>query len=550
MTSSGRALTGRVVAAVGIALVVVIGPASSAGAHAVLQGSEPAGGQVLAEAPSRVVLRFDEQVEVSFGSIRLYDADGERVEVGSPAHLPSDSRAVAVSLPHFGQGGYVVTWRVVSADSHPVHGAFTFRLGQGSGADTGSLSRRLLAAQGGSAVVGALFAVVRWLAYAAVALLAGGLVLALFAWPRLLVDRRAGLVLTMAAAVALATTVVGIGLQGAYAGGLDLAAASHPAAWRSVLHTRFGKVWSARILLLGAALPLLAILRRGRRHPAVTVTATALAVGLVASFGLAGHPAAGDDVVAAVAADVLHVGAVSIWLSGLVLLAVVTLAPRRDVDRGAVDRFSAIALGCVAVIVATGTFQAWRQVGSVDGLTETTYGRLLLVKLGVFVALVAVAAASRRWLRARSASPGGLAPLRLRVAGEAVLGAAVLAVTALLVNAQPARSALALPYSSELRAEHVLVDVVVDPAKAGPTAVHLYTLTPEGAVEGVQQVTATFDLPAKDIAPIPVPLTQAGPGHFLTTGFDLPLPGRWRLTVKVLVDEFTQDQVVATVSIR
>lgn len=552
MRSSRRPRLVMVLTPLALVLLFVLGVAAPADAHAVLQSTEPSGGQVLDRAPNRVVLRFDEQVEVSFGSIRVYDASGARVDVGAPAHMPSDSNAVVVSLPHLDDGGYVVTWRVVSADSHPVHGAFSFRIGKATSADTSGLSRRLLADQGGSATVGAVFAVVRWLAYLSVTLLVGGLVLVLFAWKNLFSDRRARVIVISAAAVALATTVLGIGLQGAYAGGLDLAAVTHSAVWRSVLETRFGHVWASRGVVLAIAGLLLVPLRGGRRQIPLLAAVAAVAVALAASFGLAGHPAAGNDVAVAVVADVLHVGAVSVWLGGLLLLACVTLARRRE-DGGegiVVERFSAIALGCVIVIITTGAFQTWRQVGSLDGLTKTTYGNLLLVKLGLFALLIVLAAGSRRWLRARRTSRSEFAPLRRRVAGEAVLGIAILAVTALLVNAQPARSALALPYSGELRAAHVLVDVVVDPAKAGPMGVHFYTLTPEGGVKAVKQLTATFELPDKQIAPIPIPLTQAGPGHFLAAGFDLPLPGRWRLTVNVLLDEFTQEQMTATVTIR
>jgi copper transport protein len=124
--------------------------------------------------------------------------------------------------------------------------------------------------------------------------------------------------------------------------------------------------------------------------------------------------------------------------------------------------------------------------------------------------------------------------LRLSVLVELALAAAILAVTAGLVNAQPARSALALPYSIEVHAgPNVLVDVIVDHAKAGPVAVHIYTLTPDGAQLDVPEVRGYFSLPPAGIRDLPVPLQKAGPGHFLNTSFDVPLRGTWRLQLTV-----------------
>ena len=123
---------------------------------------------------------------------------------------------------------------------------------------------------------------------------------------------------------------------------------------------------------------------------------------------------------------------------------------------------------------------------------------------------------------------------------ELVLAAGIVAVTAVLVNAQPARQAAALPYSAEVHAgPNVLVDVVVDPAKAGPVAVHLYTLGADGAQLDVVSVDATFSLPSAGISNLVVPLQRAGPGHFSVYGFAVPLRGRWKLNMTVRIDQFT-----------
>jgi copper transport protein len=133
------------------------------------------------------------------------------------------------------------------------------------------------------------------------------------------------------------------------------------------------------------------------------------------------------------------------------------------------------------------------------------------------------------------------------VLAEITLAVGILALSAALVNAQPARTALALPYAAEVHAgPDVLVDVVVDPTRAGPVSIHLYTLTPAGAQIDVPEVDATFSLSSAGIGNLKVPLQKAGPGHYLAYDFDIPLRGAWRLQMTVrttAIDEFNADPV-------
>ena len=122
-----------------------------------------------------------------------------------------------------------------------------------------------------------------------------------------------------------------------------------------------------------------------------------------------------------------------------------------------------------------------------------------------------------------------------------LLAAVIIAVSALLVNAQPARQALNQPFSAEVRAgPNVLVDVVVDPAKAGPVAIHLYTLSADGAQLDVPDVTATLSLPAAGVTNLAVPLQKGGTGHFLVAGFQVPLRGTWTLNITVRTTAFDE----------
>jgi copper transport protein len=131
--------------------------------------------------------------------------------------------------------------------------------------------------------------------------------------------------------------------------------------------------------------------------------------------------------------------------------------------------------------------------------------------------------------------------LRKAVLVELLLAAAIVGLSAVLVNAQPARQALNQPFSAEVHAgPNVLVDVVVDPAKAGPVAIHLYTLSADGGQLDVREVRATMSLPSAGVTGLTVPLQKGGTGHFLVGGFQVPLKGTWTLTITVRTTEFDE----------
>jgi len=558
---------------------MVLAAAAPAFAHAQLTSTEPVGGTALATSPPRVVLHFGESVEIPLGSIRVFASpSGKQIETGAAGHADGQASSVAVKLPKLDKGTYIVTWRVTSADSHPVHGAFTFVVGSGKGGqEDAALAQKLLASGGGSTTVGAVYAVIRFAAFAALVVLVGGFAFVTLVWPAGAALARPRRLLWSAWGVATVTTLIGIPIQGVYAAGLPLSKVLSSTVLSGVLDERFGRVWSARLVLLLLMAGVLVLLGRRagseRGEAAVPrplmVAAGVLGVALLVTPGLAGHASTQDLVPLAVVSDVVHLSAVSLWLGGLALLTAAVL-PRRLPDElsAVVPRFSRIAFGAVVAILVTGVFQGWREVRSTAALTETTYGKLLIIKVVLFALLVALGFLSRRHVQARyrvpaarlSFGPGAataplsdgetVAQLRRTVGAETVIAVVVLAVTALLVNAQPARSALAQPYSTEMRSDQVLVDVTVDPAKAGPSALHFYTLSPQGAVQEVQDLTATLTLPSRDVGPLAVPVQRAGPGHFVASNFNIPLQGQWTLEVKALLSDIDEATVSAKIPVK
>src|SRR5258708_19427746 len=161
MSDPGRALRvrpplARLFGALALALTVVVIVAAPASAHAVLLSETPRANSTVRTSPSAIDLTFSENVEVSFGSISVFNEKGDRVDIGAPQHVASPAHTVSSSVGHLGTGAYVVTWRVISADSHPVHGALTFTVGNSS-ANADALAAKLEGQGGGTKSVGVLF---------------------------------------------------------------------------------------------------------------------------------------------------------------------------------------------------------------------------------------------------------------------------------------------------------------------------------------------------------------------------------------------------------
>jgi len=562
------------------AAILAVGGATPAGAHAVLRGSEPLDRQVLAEGPARVRLRFSEPVALSSGSIRVLDHHGEPVVGRGATHVRGDNAQVELALPELGRGTYVVAWRVVSADSHPAVGAYSFRIGDST--DDFHVGASLFELPTGSRALGVTFGVARFALYSSLILLVGGAAFLALVWPAGRHARGPRRLVAWAGMAALASTAATFCLQGAYAAGGGLGDVLSPSAVGSVLQTRYGDATVARgALLVGAALAVVGLRRRTgrvgspRRSAMVLVLAGVGAAALLATVSWTGHAATGRYASAALVLDVVHLAAVSIWVGGLAMMAGFVLRGGAGGHAGidgaasAAARFSTVALGAVVVMVVTGTLQAWRQVGGLDELAATDFGRLLVAKIALVAAMLCAARYSRRLIRreapqlapaALSFGPGAaardmpapLARLRRSVAIEATVAMAVVAVTAALVNAIPPRAAdetagPALPFSIDLAKAGVRISVTLEPARTGLNDLHVYVID-DGPLDALE-VSATMTLAAQDTGPITVPLVKSGAGHWSAFGFPVPIAGIWELEVAALVSEIDLVRVSTDVHI-
>jgi copper transport protein len=553
-----------------LAATAIVITAAPAAAHAELVTSEPAGGTELpaGSPPDAITLRFTEAVQVPDDAIRMFDGDANVVEVGRAEHGESSSEVVA-SVPPLDDGTYVVTWRVVSADSHPITGGFTFSVGAPS-ADSGAIAE-ILGSDSGNRAVGVVFGIVRTLAFLSVLVFVGGIAFVRYRWPDA-AERRPVIVLFLLAwATAIVTAIAGIGLQAAYTSGRGFSAMFDTELLRQVMRSHFGEAWFARAVLMLALFPFARRPTFGKG--AATNVALAIAgIALLASISYAGHATTGRWVALAFVTDLFHLGGAATWLGGLVLLAL-ALCVRAGI-RGtaeATTRFSTIAAPAMGVIAVSGALQGVRQLDSWSALIETSYGRVLLAKIFCVGVIVVAASASRDIVRQRlrpqlahAVGPGAsfvevdesdVRGLRDSILVEVAVAVVVLALTALLVNTEPARATPGRdegggPFETTAQTEELWFDVAVTPAAPGTNTVSIVPRLPEGGAASVLQVTAELSNPERDIAAIDVLLSSTGPFSTSYSGeVSLPFPGEWLLDIRALVTETEQSAVRVTVPI-
>ncbi|MBO0652431.1 copper resistance protein CopC/CopD [Streptomyces triculaminicus] len=496
--------------------------AGTASAHAALTATDPANGSVVASAPRQVRLTFSEGVLLGADSVRVLDPRGERVDQGAPEHVGGRSETAAVALrAGIADGTYTVAWQAVSADSHPVAGAFTFSVGAPSETTVAAAS----AAGGIDPAVDAFYGIGRFAAYGGFVLLVGGAVFAGVCRSSRAVQRVAvgGWV-----ALFVSTTVLLL-LRGAYAGGKGLGSVADLSLLGDALSTKPGAALLSRLLLLSAAAVFLAVLfgthsredggaapERGRGTAwGLGAGGAVVAAGLAATWAMAEHASAGIQPWLAVPVDVAHLLAAAVWLGGLAAL-LAALWSGDTVRRAAVQRFSRMAFASVGVLAATGLYQTWRQAGfSWSSLTGTEYGRWLLLKTALVAVLLAAAFLSRRWTgrladvaapRAAAKKSAGV-PAGRAGAGDPVRAAQLARQRAALAKAEGRRRRDADAHRSGLR-RSVLAEAAVAVAVLAVTT--LLTGTQPGRAEAEQKRSGAPAAPAAGPAEVSIAYDTGG----------------------------------------
>ncbi len=578
--------------ALALAVAALLALPATAFSHATLQSTVPERGAKLDAPPAEVVFKFDEAVEASFGALRVFDSSGQEVQAGKAYHPGGKGAEIAIRLkPGLGDGTYTATFRVVSADGHPVSSGFVFTVGD---AAPPSESLDELLAGGGTSgrVTNSALSVARGSQYGAIALGLGALIFLLFVCSPLGARSRAFTarlerLLLVAAGAGLSSAVVAIVLQGAVGEGSSFWSALSPDTVREVLNTRFGTAWGigalawVLVLIALATRPLrgrevaapppepVLVVAGGPPEPAPAAApapvAPALSAPKLASlavplFGLAllpslgGHTSVQKPVAVLLPANIVHVLSMSAWLGGIAALVFALRAATAELDpdarapllAGVVGRFSALATIALPLLILSGVVQSIVEVGSFPALLDSAFGRAVLIKIVVALSIVALGYVNRQRLLPalrRATTPGRTGVLlRRTLRAELALGLVAIAVTGALSSYAPSVAESSGPYATSVTVGPARVEVTVDPAKVGPNQLHLYLFDAKTGApfEQTEELTVSAEMPEKQIAKIALSPHVAGPGHYVVDGAGFGVEGEWTIHTVIRVSDFVQ----------
>lgn len=537
-------------------LITIIGVAvpQPVAAHAALESSSPASGDVLDTVPSTIRARFTEPLERSYSRMALYDRNGVEVE-GTSLSPGTDEFTMELTVPpDLPNGTYSVLWRTLSeADGHSTQNFFAFTIGTnadiatvaipGSDETDSATPQWAKTSSRWAALVGAALLIAAWPVWSVVIRPALGPVRG--EGPA--IARRMRRFVRVAVALAVAGSVFALLVQS-----LTIPDGTILDKVISTLgQTRYGQLWLVRIgliVILGVVLAACGWwFTRKRQVEGIIAWIVAAAVTL--PFSLTAHASAQPaGRTFAVVADVLHLAAASAWIGGLAILFTVLLpglrsvaaAERRSVLAVAIPRFSIFALIAVATLGITGFYAGWLHVGNLSALTSTDYGRSLIIKLVLLLAVLAIAAVNlfviqRRLARGtgNAGNPAWSRRLRWTIGGELVLVLLMLAAVGQLTSLQPAREVMverARQISVPFTADGTDATLLIAPGIAGSN--HLRLEVDGRTLPSGTEALLRLTIPDRQgLGTKEIQLARASDTAFEHHGSELSIAGDWAVTM-------------------
>ncbi|WP_145718264.1 copper resistance CopC/CopD family protein [Mesorhizobium tianshanense] len=517
-----------------IMLLAAIAAPNQAFAHAALVTADPADGAVLGQSPAHFSLTFSEPASPPV--LTLVRPDGTAVPLTT---FRLNGQTVEIDNSQtLGSGTHVLSWRVISADGHPVGGSVLFFIGAPSAAPAVSeaIDRGLRSA----IWIGKVFL------YAGLFLGVGGA----FAIAWLAKGGRSGQRFAIAAMLCgLVAAPLSLGLQGLDALAAPLTHLAQPVVWQTGLGTSFG--WTVLIALVALGLGLLSLV--GPRGGAKLFALAGLA-GVGAALATSGHASAAEPQWLTRPMVFLHGAGIAFWAGALAPLG---LAIRRRPAKAAafLRRFSQAILPVVAVLAATGIALAVIQVQAPAALLEIAYGRLLLIKLALLFFLFTLAA-TNRWKLTGPAEAGETEVQRRLVRSIGIEMLIVLAIFGVAAGWRftPPPRALAIaavqPASIHIHTPKAMADLSITPGHVGPVAASITIMTGDFGPLDASQVTLVLSKPDSGIEPIRRAATKPGDGTWRVDSLVIPVPGRWTARLDILVSDFEIVKLEAPIDIR
>jgi copper transport protein len=502
------------------ALLLLLCMSTNAFAHAALVSTEPRDGSMVAQTPKKVELRFNEAVTPAV--VRLIDAEG-RVRDDAAVHAVNET--IGITLPEgLPPGTQVISYRVISADGHPVAGSMVFSIGMGKSAPLPASSDAALA-------------LLIWLSrigvYIGLFVGVGGVFFD--AW---IAPSRARPTMTIAALwLGLLSAVASLGCQGLDLLGLPIGGIPTIAPWQAAIATSLGPA----LLIAAVAMGLGVVARRCTSVSAArTLSAMAMA-GIGLSLAASGHASTAPPQWATRPVVFLHGVGVAYWVGALLPLMALARGPVQTL-LAALNRFSRAAVPVVGMLVLTGLVLAIIQLESFRALIDTKYGWILSAKSALVLGLLGLAALNRfRLTPALQSGSNNTRPLLRSIAIECAVVIGILALVAGWRFTPPPRSLASAahpPLVLHIHSDKVMFQVLVSPGTSGTDTVVLQIMSGDFGPLEAKEVSLILSQPERGIEPFERPAVREADGNWIARNVPIPFAGRWRVRVDALVTDF------------
>jgi len=541
----------------GLLLVCTFATSSPQGfAHAVLLDSSPKPGEMLMQSPSEVVANFNEGVGPIF--FKVLDVKGQ--PVGDPGEIRLDGTKMILPLrATLPNGTYVLTYRVISADTHPVGATFGFSIGEpmktvDATADAGSRSIWALAV-----------AVNRWVLYAGMLWVAGTALFLLLLGIEGSLREDARQKARWASVLTALSYVLAVGFGGAdmQLGGVD--ALWKAATWRSGLDSTLAS--SAVLGLIAMALLYAGFVAGEQRRHGVLIAGATLAIG---SFLVTGHAATAPPAWLMAPVVGVHLLATAFWIGAFRPLLLST-GQLSAADSGALmQRFSNFAVPAVIVVLISGTAISLKQLGSPAKLFDNDYGTVLLTKIILVLVIIGIAAYNKINLTPRliANDVAGVSKIRRTITLELMLYVIVLAAASALTVTTPPRALVATGEPGAAEAKMAMMsgglvkrtlendagysaEIELSPAKVGENMLMVTVKDPAGVI--VQDATAlevTVALESAGISEVRLKAEAVGNGMWHVMIGETLIPGDWALTIDGYLTDYDKTSFSTTVTLK
>ncbi len=547
-----------------VAVAVTLAAPTSAWAHAALLSTSPAPNSVVNIPPAQLTLTYSEAVEPRFAIISVSDAAGHQHTAGRPDRSPTNPDQLVQPLDRLDQGWYLVFWRVISADGHPVRGAFTFAVGP----NPGPAPQFVIPSLSETAATPRLL-VERWVVFlslmSAIGLLLMRLVIARPLGPgtgkaSLRATSIAFLVATAVALVSIPIYVLTATAQFALRSVFDVSNLV-PLARASAFGRGYLYLELAFLLFTIAGTIAIFVDRPARRQRSIAellalTGALAAAAAALVIPGLSGHAGQTAPRGLSLALDWLHLTAGSIWIGGLIGLLVLWVSlgseHRTTALATVVPRFSRIAFLSVMVLIASGVWASVLHLPTLASLWQTSYGVAIVIKVALLAGAMMLAAVNlvrtKPRLTAAGAQPetarGATSLLRFLVSGEVLLVVAAIFTAGVLSSLAPPAKALGTVGSASahvgpgvvsktvVKNGYTLRFSVVPNRAAAPNTVRVRIAKAGVRVRGAD-VTATFIMLDMEMGDVAYHLLETTPGLYARSAPALVMVGHWGLSFDI-----------------